>query len=483
MSFVWPSVSQLADDTKAGKSTATDNVRKALDLVNEHRESKAILSVLEERALELAAKIDAKVAEGSAKGRLLGVPFIAKDNILIEGSETTAASNILKGFVAPYTASCIKYLEDEGAICIGKANLDAFGHGGSTENSDFQVTINPHDPKRVAGGSSGGSAVSVVLGMVPFALGTDTGGSSRQPASFSGCVGYKPTYGLISRYGVIAMASSTDVVGILSSSAEDTGLVLDVLAKKDNYDSTQVDRHSSGYAVSVPNSLEGTKIGVVKEYMGEGVDPGTKESVNRLLELARANGAVVEEVSLPSLDLALAIYYILVPAEISSNLGRYDGQKYGFSAPEVVDLSDSYSISRSGGFGKEAKRRIMIGTHVLSSGYYDAYYKKAQLARTKLINDFNEAFKKYDFLVGPTTPGPAFKIGENSSDPLKMYLEDIMTVAANLCGIPSASVPSFLVEGLPQGLQAMAPFGDDSKLLEFAAFLQNIQKPLEAKIS
>ncbi len=382
------------------------------------------------------------------------------------GAETTAASNILKGFQAPYQATAIEKLEAEGAICVAKANLDAFAHGSSTENSDFFTTKHPHDPTRVPGGSSGGSAAAVILDMAPFALGTDTGGSIRLPASYCGAVGYKPTYGLVSRSGVVAMASSTDVIGPLTRTVEDAATVLDVMAGKDELDGTTIDREASYTDLAL--DLKGQKIGVIKEYMAEGLQPGVRQQTEAAIDKLKAAGAQITEVSLPSLLTALAVYYILCPAEVSSNLGRYDGQRYGYSYKEAKDLDESYSKSRSTGFGKEAKRRIMIGTYVLSSGYYDAYYKKAQTVRTKLINEFDEAFKTVDFLLGPTAPGIAFKIGENTSDPLQMYLTDILTVAANLVGVPSVSLPAGLSDNLPVGLQLMAPQRQDRKLLALA---------------
>ena len=447
---------------QSGELKAVDLVEQALKTISDKKEYDAIIATLDERARERAKAVDAE-----PKGRLAGVPFIAKDNFLVFGAETTAASNILKGFNAPYQATAIEKLEAEGAICVAKANLDAFAHGGSTENSDFFTTKNPHDTTRVPGGSSGGSAAAVVLDMAPFALGTDTGGSIRQPASFSGAVGYKPTYGLVSRSGVVAMASSTDVIGPLTRTVADAALVLDVMAGRDDMDGTTIERDVAGY-IGLSGELKGKKIGVIKEYMGDGLDPGVKLVIEATAEKLKAAGAELVEVSLPSLPMALAVYYIICPAEVSSNLGRYDGQRFGYSKPDAKDLDDSYMGSRGIGFGKEAKRRIMIGTYVLSSGYYDAYYKKAQIVRTKLINEFNEAFQKVDFLLGPVAPTPAFKIGQNVNDPLQMYLSDVMTVAVNLTGIPAISVPAGTTDNLPVGLQLMAPQKADRALLELA---------------
>jgi len=463
----WPSVAELAKQVQAGKVTASELVDRALKTINENKEFNAIIETVEERAQERAKDIDARVKKGEKTGRLAGVPFIAKDNFLTFGSETTAASNILKGFKAPYQATAIERLEAEGAICVAKANLDAFAHGSSTENSDFFVTKNPHDASRVPGGSSGGSATAVMLDMAPFALGTDTGGSIRLPAAFTGAVGYKPTYGLISRSGVVAMASSTDVIGPLTKTVEDTALILDVMAGKDKLDSTTIDRDEQSYT-QLDDGIKGKKIGIIKEYMTEGLEASVKKQIENSVEKLKAAGAEILEVSLPSLPLALAVYYIICPAELSSNLSRYDGQHYGYSSEKGKTLDDSYSWSRSEGFGNEAKRRIMIGTYVLSSGYYDAYYKRAQTVRTKLIQEFDEAFKKVDFLVGPTAPMTAFKIGEKSGDPLQMYLTDIMTVAVNLTGSPAISIPAGKVDNLPVGLQLMAPMHADRQLLSLA---------------
>lgn len=469
----WHSISEIAEQVQAGKLKAADLVEKSLKIINEKDEYKAIIATTHERARGRAKEIDVRVANGEKAGRLAGVPFIAKDNFLAFGADTTAASNILKGFEAPYQATAIERLEAEGAICVAKANLDAFAHGSSTENSDFFATKNPHDKERVPGGSSGGSAAAVVLEMAPFALGTDTGGSIRLPASFTGSVGLKPTYGLVSRNGVVAMASSTDVIGPLAMNVEDAAIVLDVMSGKDELDSTTIGRDKTPYT-SLDTELAGKKIGVIREYMGEGLDTGVKQQIESAIERLKAAGAQVSEVNLPSLPLALAVYYIICPAEVSSNLSRYDGQRYGYTYESAESLDDSVSKTRSRGFGKEAKRRIMLGTYVLSSGYYDAYYKQAQTVRTKLINEFNEAFSSVDFLLGPTAPTPAFKLGENVDDPLSMYLTDIMTVAVNLAGVPAISVPAGKVDGLPVGLQLIAAQKEDRALLGIAAATERI---------
>ncbi|HET9098090.1 MAG TPA: Asp-tRNA(Asn)/Glu-tRNA(Gln) amidotransferase subunit GatA [Candidatus Saccharimonadales bacterium] len=472
MASQWQPLKDIAASVNSAEVSAASLVETALRTIEEKQEYKAIISLTAERARDRAKQIDSEVAKGENSGKLAGVPFIAKDNFLVFGAETTAASNMLKGFNAPYQATAIERLEAEGAICVAKANLDAFAHGTSTENSDFFTTLNPHDKTRVPGGSSGGSAAAVVLDMAPFALGTDTGGSIRQPASFSGCVGLKPTYGLVSRSGVVAMASSTDVIGPLTRSVEDAALVLDVISGQDKLDSTTI-IPQTGYA-DLSGNLKGARVGLIKEYMEEGLQADVRESIEEATKKLKAAGAEIVEVSLPSVSLALAVYYIICPAEVSSNLARYDGQRYGYHQHEATTLDDSYLGSRGEGFGKEAKRRIIIGTYVLSSGYYDAYYKRAQIVRTKLIEEFEAAFNKVDFLIGPVAPTTAFKIGENIGDPLKMYLCDIMTVAANMVGNPAISIPAGMAGGLPVGLQIMTPRQQDKELLAFASEAEKV---------
>ena len=439
--------------------SARENVERALAKAREHEAFHALLSLSEDRALKRAAKVDA----GEITGRLAGVPFIAKDNFLTLGDTTTAASKFLENFKAPLQATAIEKLEAEGAICIGKANLDAYAHGGSTENSAFGPTKNAHDQARVAGGSSGGSAVVVALDIVPFALGSDTGGSIRQPASFNGVVGVKPTYGTVSRYGVVAMASSTDTIGVLSADVEDAELVMDILSGQDRKDMTTLPDFF------VPTLIESPKrIGVIKEFMTEDVDADVRARVTESIEAMKTKGHTVEEVSLPMVKYALGIYYIVVPAEISSNLGRYDGIRYGARA-EASSLGEVYGLSRDQGFMPENKRRIMIGSYVLSSGFFDAYYLQAQKARTLLINEFNKIFESFDVIVGPVAPTPAFKLGENTEDPVKMYLADIMTVPASLAGLPAVSVPAGVTnEGLPVGVQLIGPRKSDALLLALA---------------
>lgn len=448
-------------------TSATDNVKQAISKAKQLNETyHFMLSYTEERALERASLVD----EGKLTGRLAGVPFIAKDNFLAFGSPTTAASKILENFIAPIQATAIEKLEAEGAICIGKANLDAFAHGGSTENSAFGPTKNAFDQTRVAGGSSGGSAVAVALGVVPFALGSDTGGSIRQPASFNGVIGVKPTYGMISRYGVVAMASSTDVIGSFTSNVEDANLVLSILSGKDDHDMTTL----PDFFIPSTTSQSKKKIGVIKEFMTSDVDAEVLSATNAYIDRLKQAGHVVEEVSLPIVKYTLAMYYIIVPAEVSSNLARYDGVRYGYRSESAKTISDLYGKSRDDGFMAENKRRIMIGSFVLSSGYFDAYYQKAQKARTLLIQDFDTLFAEYDVLIGPTAPTAAFKLGENTDDPIKMYLSDVMTVPASLAGLPAINVPSGTnKDGLPIGVQLMGPQKSDAMLLALAKDMEN----------
>lgn len=475
-------IGEIVAAVRSGKVTARELVQTSLDAIETHQDLHAVLET-NPAALAQADAVDAQIKAGKTDERLLGVPFIAKDNFLTLGTHTTAASNILKPFVAPYQATAVNKLESEGAIMVAKSNLDAFAHGSSTENSDFGPSKNPWDKTKVPGGSSGGSAAAVAAGLATFAIGTDTGGSIRQPASFCGVVGLKPTYGLVSRYGVVAMASSTDVIGPLTRTVADAALILDVMAGQDELDSTTIKREAASYEVNGHKSVvKGLHVGVVKEYLGEGLDLDVKQAVETEIAKLKSSGAEVEQISLPAVDLALACYYILMPAEVSSNLARYDGVKYGHSAIEAKTLAETYDLSRDQGFGAEAKRRIMIGTYVLSSGYYDAYYKKAQKVRTLLIEQFNQAFEKFDVLVGPTTPTTAFALGQKSHDPLTMYLSDVMTVAANLIGIPAISLPVGLSSGLPIGLQIMAAQRAEGKLLAVASSIESAATKLELPV-
>ena len=458
-------IAEFVAQVKSGQKTARAFAEEALAKAREVEEYHALLSLTEERALKRADEIDAQVKNGEDTGKLAGVPFVVKDNYLAFGAPSTAASKILENFDAPIQATVVERLEAEGAICIGKSNLDAFAHGGSTENSAFGVTHNAIDKTKVAGGSSGGSAVITALDVVPFALGSDTGGSIRQPASFNGVFGIKPTYGMSSRYGVVAMASSTDVMGCFAKTADDIALVESVIAGQDPKDMTTL----PDYFTPTTEVKPGLKIGLVKETMTDDVDPEVREAILAYADTLRAAGHTVEKVSMPSIKYALAIYYIVVPAELSSNLARYDGIRYGRRAEGVKALAELYGRSRDEGFVTENKRRIMIGSYVLSSGFFDAYYLQAQKARTVLINEFNELFAQYDYLLTPTAPTPAFGIGENSDDPVKMYLADVMTVPASLAGLPAISAPAGVsAAGLPIGAQIIGPAQFDAGVIALA---------------
>lgn len=464
-------IKDITERIKAGQTTARAEVEKALQAAKDNEELHALLEVFEDEALQRADEIDAKVKNGEKLGRLAGVPYVAKDNFLAKVGRTTAAAKILDNFESPVDATAVEKIDAEDAILIGKANLDAFAHGGSTENSAYGPTHNAVDFERVAGGSSGGSAVAVAAGIVPFALGSDTGGSIRQPGGFNGVVGYKPTYGMISRYGVVAMASSTDVVGPLTRTVEDAEIVSDILAGQDGRDGTVHDN----YFAPIDSNDKKLTIGLIKDFVSDGVDPDVVERTKQLADKLTTAGHTVKEVSLPMAKYALAIYYIVVPAELSSNLARYDGIRYGVRSSEAKSLDDVYGMSRSLGFMPENKRRVMIGSYVLSSGFFDAYYLKAQKARTLLINEFNKLFEDCDVLICPTAPTPAFKLGENTSDPLKMYLADAMTVPASLAGLPAISVPNGESKGgLPIGIQLIGQQKDDAKLLALAKEVEKL---------
>jgi aspartyl-tRNA(Asn)/glutamyl-tRNA(Gln) amidotransferase subunit A len=462
-------ITPIVTDVKSGKKTARQYIEEAFAATAESESYHALLSLTKERALDRADDIDARVKKGEELGVLAGVPFVAKDNFLAFGAPTTAASKMLEKFNAPLQATAIEKLEAAGAICIGKANLDAFAHGGSTENSAFGPTKNAFDQTKVAGGSSGGSAVVTALDIVPFALGTDTGGSIRQPASFNGVVGVKPTYGAVSRYGVVAMASSTDVIGCFTKEAADAETIMDVMSGRDVRDMTTLPDF-----FKVQDTKQGQKIGILKESMTDDVDEIVRHKTMEYADKLRAAGHTVEEVSLPMIKHALAMYYIIVPAEVSSNLGRYDGIRYGHRAEGVTTLAELYGKTRDEGFVTENKRRIMIGSYVLSSGFFDAYYLQAQKARTLLINEYNKLFETYDVLMSPTAPTPAFGLGENTADPVKMYLADIMTVGPSLAGLPAVNVPAGTAnDGLPVGVQLVGPRKSDAALLSLARSMES----------
>ena len=445
-------------------------------LKRENPELNAFLTVAENEALNQAVQIDKKYLDKSQMPLLAGLPFAVKDNILIKDIKTTAGSKILENYIAPYNATVIKRLFQQSAIIIGKTNLDEFAMGSSTENSAFGPSKNPYDLERVPGGSSGGSAVAVAKNLAVYALGSDTGGSIRQPASFCGLVGFKPSYGAVSRYGLIAMASSLDQIGPLTQSVLDAKIVFEVIAGKDEKDATSYDVKKNN--INLP-PLKNIKIGVPKEYFIKGIDLAVEGAVRNSLKKIEAQGAQILEISLPYTPYALPCYYIIMPAEVSANLARYDGIRYSplNGLKNDLDLMNLYFETRGQGFGPESRRRIILGTYVLSAGYYDAYYLKAQKVRRLIKQDFEKAFQKVDFIITPTTPTPAFKFGEKTQDPVSMYLSDIFTVSANLAGLPAINLPCGQNKnGLPLGLQIMAQNGYDFNLLSFSELIEQILK-------
>ena len=446
------------------KVTAERLVKDALAKAKHFEDYNIFTYLNEEGALKKAREIDARIAKGEEVGRLAGVPYALKDNFLSPEGETTAAAHILEGFTSPITATAVKKLEDEGAIMIGRVNMDAFAHGSSTENSYFGPTLNSHDKERVSGGSSGGSAVAVALDIVEFATGTDTGGSIRQPASFNGVYGLKPTYGCISRYGVVAMASSTDCIGFFTKTPEDMDLLMSIASGKDTKDLTTLDDYYNN-----SKATKAQKVGIIKDFDNDSVDKEIRQALKHKCELLKSKGYEIVELEMPALKYALAAYYIIVPAEVTSNLSRYDGVRYGFRSDDSANLDALYSHTRDEGFMPENKRRIMIGNFVLSSGFYDAYFLKAAKARTLIVEEYAKAFSKCDFILTPVAPNPAFKLGEKVNDPVAMYLEDVMSVPLNLAGVPGLTVPAGKTNaGLPIGLQLVGPRRSDKSLIEFS---------------
>jgi aspartyl-tRNA(Asn)/glutamyl-tRNA(Gln) amidotransferase subunit A len=428
----------------------------------------AFLTLDEENARNAAKKLDEKIGTDESKGLLFGMPIGVKDNIVTKDLRTTCASKILENFDPIYNATVVDQLHKAETITIGKLNMDEFAMGSSTENSYYKKTKNPWNLETVPGGSSGGSAASVAAGEVLFSLGSDTGGSIRQPAAFCGVVGIKPTYGRVSRSGLVAFASSLDQIGPITRNVEDNAYLLQAISGLDPMDSTTANIEVPNYVEALTGDIKGLKIAVPKEYLGEGVGEEARNSVLEALKVLEKLGAEWEEVSLPHSKYALATYYLLSSSEASANLARFDGVRYGYRSPNSETLIDLYKNSRAEGFGDEVKRRIMLGTFALSSGYYDAYYKKAQKARTLIKKDFEDVFEKYDVIVGPTTPTPAFKIGENISDPLTMYANDILTIPVNLAGVPGISVPCGFANGLPLGLQIIGKHFDESTVYRVA---------------
>lgn len=463
-------VHELMDKLNKKEITSEDITKSYVSRINEKEENvEAFVTVLSEEAENKAKEIDQKIEKGEITNKLAGIPIGIKDNICTKGIKTTCSSKMLEDFVSPYDATVMDKINAENLITIGKLNMDEFAMGGSTENSYFKKTKNPWNLNKVPGGSSGGSAAAVASQMVPWALGSDTGGSIRQPASFCGVVGLKPTYGLVSRYGLVAFASSLDQIGPITKDVRDSAILLNIIAGHDEKDSTSVEMPKKDYEKALTGNIKGLKIGVPKEFFGEGINEEVKKSLKQAIETYKELGAEVEEFSLDIAKYALATYYIIACAEASSNLGRFDGIRYTYRAKDFKDLKDLYKKTRSEGFGAEVKRRIILGTYVLSSGYYDAYYKKAQQVRTLVMNEFNKGFEKYDVILTPTAPTVAFGIGEKSNNPLEMYLADICTVSINIAGLPGISVPCGIdSEGMPIGMQLIGNRFQEETILNAA---------------
>ena len=460
-------IHELHDMLTRGETTSravTESVLSRIQVVDDR--VKAYITVTEDAARAQAAEADKRLAAKDAGSMMLGIPVAIKDNMCTAGIRTTCASKILGNFIPPYDATVVRRLKQAGSVICGKPNLDEFAMGSSTENSGFHITRNPWDLERIPGGSSGGSAAAVAAGECIASLGSDTGGSIRQPAACCGVVGLKPTYGRVSRYGLVAFASSLDQIGPITKDVTDAAILMNVIAGHDPADSTSANIAVPDFTAALQKDVKGMKIGIPKEYFIEGMDPEVNTSVRNAVKTLEGLGATVKEVTLPHTAYAVATYYILATSEASSNLARYDGVKYGVRAGNAKDLLDMYMKSRSQGFGPEVKRRIMLGTYALSAGYYDAYYKKGQQVRTLIKRDFDEAFKSVDIIATPTAPTAAFKIGEKSADPLQMYLSDIFTISVNLAGIPGISIPcGFTKNDLPIGLQLLGRHFDEETIL------------------
>ena len=479
----WPSAVSIADDVRAGRRPASDVVDEHLErIATADGDVHAFNLVLGDEARAAAARIDAAVADGRDPGPLAGVPVALKDNLCTRGIPTTCSSRILEGWRPPYDATVVERLAQAGAIPVGKTNLDEFAMGSSTENSAFGATRNPHDLGRVPGGSSGGSAAAVAAGFAPLGLGSDTGGSIRQPAALCGVVGVKPTYGVVSRYGLVAFASSLDQIGPFARSVADAALLLDVISGPDPADSTCLAEPAPRASARLGEGVEGLRIGIVTELANaEGIAPEVAARTREAADALAASGAKVDEVSVPAAVYGLSAYYLIAPAEASSNLARYDGVRYGLRVADsspAGDITDMYIRTRSAGFGPEVKRRIMLGTYALSAGYYDAYYGKAQRVRTLIIRDFEAAYQSFDILLGPTAPSTAFELGAKTADPLTMYLNDVCTIPSNLAGHPAMTVPFGVGDdGLPVGVQVLAPALGESLMFQVAAALEAAAPP------
>ena len=480
MSSAWPDIHSLAAAVQRGDRSATENARTALERIDAQRDLGAFIHLDEGRTLDDARQVDARVKDGEQLP-LAGVPVAIKDNLCVRGVPTTCASRMLERFVPPYDATSVRRLIDAGAVIVGKTNLDEFAMGSSNENSSFGPARNPWAPDRTPGGSSGGSAAAVAAGMTPAALGSDTGGSIRQPAAFCGAVGLKPTYGRVSRYGLVAFGSSLDQVGPLTARVGDAALLLEVMAGADRHDATCSDAPPPDIMTHLEDGVAGLRVGIPQEYMGDGIDPGVRAAVTSAAARLDADGAEVREVSPPHTSYAIPAYYVVATSEASSNLARYDGIHYGRRA-EAPDLFHTYERSRTEGLGPEVRRRILLGTYALSAGHYDAYYDRAMRVRTLIRRDFERAFEDVDVILSPTGPTPAFRLGEKTTDPLEMYLADILTVAANLAGVPGLVVPETLTafEGadLPVGLQLMGPMWGEATLCRVGHHLERTRPPL-----
>ncbi len=462
------SLAELAKDLQAREYSSEELTSNLLDrLEAKDKDLNAFVTITREQAIEQARAADAKIANGGA-GPLTGVPIAQKDIFCTKGVKTSCGSKMLDNFISPYDAHVVENCNDAGLVMLGKTNMDEFAMGSSNETSYYGTVKNPWNVDCVPGGSSGGSAAAVAARLVPAATGTDTGGSIRQPASLCGITGIKPTYGRVSRYGMIAFASSLDQGGVFTQNAEDAALMMAVMAGFDQRDSTSLERDVPDYTATLNDSIKGLKIGLPKEYFSEGLEAETGAVVQAAIKEYEKLGAEIVEISLPNSALAIPTYYVIAPAECSSNLSRFDGVRYGYRSDNAHDLQDLYINSRSEGFGAEVKRRIMIGTYALSAGYYDAYYLKAQKIRQLISDDFTQAFKQVDVIMGPTAPSPAFKIGEKTDDPVAMYLSDLYTGAVNLAGLPGMSIPAGFANDLPVGLQLIGNYFDEARLLNIA---------------
>jgi aspartyl-tRNA(Asn)/glutamyl-tRNA(Gln) amidotransferase subunit A len=472
----YKSAHEISQMIRKGETTSEEVTRCSLDRIekNDHKLG-AFLEVFADEAMENAKEVDRKLKNGEKLPPLAGVPVGVKDNMCLKGHKATCGSKMLENFVSPYDATVVEKLKANGAVIMGKLNMDEFAMGSSNETSAFKKVKNPYDLERVPGGSSGGSAASVAAGEVYCSLGSDTGGSIRQPAAFCGIVGMKPTYGRVSRYGLVAFASSLDQIGPFARDAQDCAMMMNAICGHDSKDSTSASVKDEDFTKGMTGDIKGMKIGVPMNYLGEGIDEGVRKVTLETIEKLKSLGAEIKEISLPLSEYALAVYYILASSEASSNLARFDGVRYTHRAKSFDDVTDLYFQSRSEGFGDEVKRRIMLGTYALSAGYYDAYYKKALRVKTRIIDEYKDTFKQVDMVMTPTAPSTAFKIGEKANDPLSMYLNDIYTVPVNIAGLPGISVPAGLSDKLPVGIQLIGNYFEEGKLLNAAYALEKTQ--------